>query len=910
MLCVWQKNEHEKTQCTSSKRSPRNIGKEKKMSNYWSAHTHSRFSAKDALPTVEAIVNKAEHFGYPALGLTDHGNMGGAVQLYKACRKAGIEPLPGIEAYVSLNRNEARPSTMHMGLLATTQDGYRNLVSLVTQSHQQFKYKPILDLADFAQAAEDGRLDGIAAMTGCWFGLLPTMLRTPDENIATMTSNVLLSLASWFGSGLYVEIQNHVIHDDTHDDDLHSQVLLGIAKKHGLPIVITQDSHYVEPEDRALHETMKRLVSWSDDPDDAVFPGDGYHMVDDEWMIDHHTPEIYAAGIEGLNDLLSKAQVVIPELDTFKLKVPDTTISGDPNNELDKLTRIALDLKIKNGKIKESNKDEYYRRLENELKVVIDADFAGYLLFTASVTEYMDQKQINYNVRGSASGSLLCWLLHITSFDPVTWGLLAERFLSPGQVAPPDIDIDIEHDRRQEMMEWLQEHAHTANIGTWLSMGLDSEGEQKGSLMIRYKMHARKTGKDPDLPVPPKEWAQLQALAEKKALLGYGVHAAGLLVTPDEYTAGVVPMQYVASSKTMVTMFGKEDVEALGLVKLDLLGLKTLTALRIIRKYSDVQIEDIPLNDKKVFQAMSKGNTSGLFQLEGGSGRSGVRRLKPTKIADVIAAMALFRPATMESGATDDFINRRQGITKAPERHKIIADETKETYGVLLYQEQVISVLRSVGLDAQEIEKARKAIKASNADVGNARGELTKLFMRIEKLAKEKGMSATDIDWLKEALNAYASYGFNKAHATAYGVLAYITGYYSVHHPVAFWAGMLDAYTGAQQEASYLTAAREAGVVIRSAHVNTASIGYTADMETQTIRKGLTSIHGVGSKAAEELVRHAPYASLDDLARKVSARRVSGAKALGMGHSPESCGGIIAALNTANALFGLEREAK
>jgi DNA polymerase-3 subunit alpha len=305
---------------------------------------------------------------------------------------------------------------------------------------------------------------------------------------------------------------------------------------------------------------------------------------------------------------------------------------------------------------------------------------------------------------------------------------------------------------------------------------------------------------------------------------------------------------------------------------------------------------------------MSKGETIGLFQLEGGASRSGVRRLKPNKITDVIAAMALFRPATMESGATDDFISRRQGYEQVPERHPIISEETKETYGVLLYQEQVIGVMKSIGLETEEIEKARKAIKASNASVGNAAKDLLDLMKRIRTLAKEKGMNDSDLTWLEQALNAYAGYGFNKAHATAYGVFSYITGYFAVHHPLAFWAGMLRSYTGAKQEPIYLKAARDAGVRMRPPHVNISQKGYTADKETNSIRKGLTTIKGLGDKAADEIVMHAPYSSLDDFARKVSGRRVTGSKDLGKGHSPEACGGIVAALFEAGALSGLERE--
>jgi len=884
------------------------------MSKYWSIHTHSKYSAKDAFPSVSAIVQRASDLEYPALALTDHGNMGGVAQLYTECKKAGIKPLPGIEAYISFDKITQKRQTMHLGMVATTEQGYYNLVGMSNLAHKNWAehktYKAILDLTDLAEAAEDGRLDGIAATSGCWFGLLSEMLKKPDSHVDTKVSNIITSLAGWFGSGFYIEAQNHAIYKEDQDSDEHAELIYRIAQKHGLPMVIGQDSHYIHAEEQSLHDTMKRLVSWSDDVEDAVFPGDGYHMADEEWMKDHHPPHIFEAGMEGLADLESKAKVVIPQLDKFSLLVPDTTVSGDPDKELIDSTNALLKKRIEDGSVKTTKSKAYHERLNEELDVIVGAGFSGYLLLAQNVCEYMDTKGIFYNIRGSASGSLICWLLGITSFDPIVWGLRFDRFLSKDRTKPPDIDIDIEHERKEDVETWLGENFYTIKIGTWLQMGLSNEddGEQKGSLMVRWKMNARKMGEDPNRELTSAEWKTMKMLADKKAFLGYGVHAAGMLVAPNAQSAAAVPLQYVSSSKTMVTSFDKDDIERLGLVKLDLLGLKTLTAVGIMREQTGINIDAIPLNDKAVYQAMSAGKTMGLFQLEGGSSRMGVKRLKPRKIADVIAAMALFRPATMESGATDDFINRRQGSLALPERHSIISEETKETYGVLLYQEQVIGVMRSVGLDNEEIEKARKAIKASNASVGTAAKDLANLMGRIRKLGTEKGMNAKDLNWLEEALHAYAGYGFNKAHATAYGVLAYITGYFAVHHPLAFWTGMLRAYSGAKQETQYVTAAREAGIKLFPPHVNISTKSYTADTTTNSIRKGLTTIKGLGDKAADEIVRHAPYTSLDDLARRVSKQRVTGAKDLGKGHHPESCGGIIAALYEAGALKGLERE--
>jgi DNA polymerase-3 subunit alpha len=889
---------------------------------YWSAHTHSRYSAKDALPTVEKVVAKASALGYPALALTDHGGMGGAAQLYTACRKAGIEPLPGIEAYVSLDRfkrdpKSKRAQSMHLGLMALSDKGYRNMVGLTTQMHRQFHFTPIIDMADLAAASTDGRLEGIAVTSGCWFGLLPKMLREGDP---VSTRNILAALEGWFDGNLYLEMQHHNIDDEEHADNEHVTLLHQIGQSMGLPMVITQDSHYCEAHERVDHETMKRLVTWSDDPDDAVFPGDGYHMVDESWMASRYTPAQLADGLAGLEDLRSKAKVVIPELDTFTLKVPDT--GGDPDDQLRMEVVRGLIRKEDAGLIPASRKKEYVGRCADEEDIVIPAGFSGYLLLFQQICAMMREKGIRYAVRGSASGSLLLWVLDVTSFDSIKWDLPFDRFLSSDRMKPPDIDLDVEHRRRDEVIEWMEQHYHVAKIGTWLQMGLeeDRDGDQKGSLLIRYKQNARKMGKDPDVKVNPSEWAKLVSLASHKAYMSYSVHAAGLLISPDEETAACVPLQYVASSKTMTTAFGKKDVERMGLVKGDFLGLKTLTALGIMCDLTGIELGEVPLTDQKAYAFLRGGQTTGLFQLEGSASTRGIRQLKPTKIADVIAAMALFRPAALDAGATESYIKRRKGEEAIPDRHPIIMEETKYTYGVLLYQEQALNVMKRLGLTVVEIEAARDAIKASNENIGGARVVLEGLRKKIAVHAAEAGMNEADAHWLDEALNAYAGYGFNKAHATAYGVTAYVTAWFRVHHPVAFWAGMLDAYDDSQNKVwwgpygkralipqvdAYRLAAKADGVKLLGPHVNRSRVSWYAESDMSAVRAGLNSIKGIGQVASNELVTHAPYADLTDLGMRCSPRRVTGIKELMKGHSPSACGGVIAALSHAGALHGL-----
>lgn len=890
------------------------------MEGFWSAHSHSKYSILDALPEVKPMVDRAKEFQYPALGLTDHGNMAGAAQLYTECRKADIKPLPGVEAYIQIRRGNKNRDNMHMGMLATSTVGYRNLVSLTNQSHRQFYYKPILDFGDLAQAAHDGRLEGIAAMSGCWFGVLPTLLREGDMKAVR---NLMLSLDSWFGSGLFIELQHHNIPGQ--DDRAHVELLHGVANALSLPVLITQDSHYCYAEDRAAHDTMKQLISWSqDDPDSAIFPGDGYHMVDIEWMKTRYSPQQLSDGLQGLTHLANIADVSIPELDSYKLAIPNT--GGNPDALLRKEGESGLNDMVERGLVPKSKLPEYRERLEEELGVMEYAGFAGYLLLVQRVCDFMYDQKILFSVRGSASGSLLCWLLEITSLDPVKWGLPFDRFLSRDRTKPPDIDLDIEHRRRDEVIEWISERHHAVRIGTWGAMKLqadEEDGEEKGALIVKWQSWNTKNGGERNEKPTGKELARLKDLALHKPFGNYGVHAAGLMITPDEAAAASVPLMYAATSKTMVTAFDMDDVERLGLVKLDLLNGKTMTALKIAFELSGVNWDDIPFNDAKTYSFICRNETTALFQLEGRTFARGMKQMQPKKFTDLIAAMALYRPAAISAGAVDRFITRRKGKEEVPQRHPVIMDETKETYGILLYQEQVLNILKKIGLTVEEIERARKAIKSSNDKVESAREILLELEAKIDVKAAEAGMSPLDVSWINDAVRASAEYGFNKAHSTSYAVVAYITAYMRCHYPLEFWTGILDAYGDSasktwyrhnnqniymkQSEAYALAAARD-GVKILPAHVNKSKKSWTVDPKLNAIRKGLETISKLGPAACAEIEAHQPFSSLDDLAIRVAAKRVTGARSLGEGHSPAACGGAIAALAEANALFGLERD--
>lgn len=876
------------------------------MTKFWSVHTHTKFSQKDALPAVELVVQRAAELEYEALAITDHGNMAASKKLYVAARKQGIKPLPGSEIYLTPDRHYGkRPLTMHMGMVSYTERGYRNLVGLSTLSHRNYRYMPLLDFGDLAQAAEAGMLEGIAITTGCWFGLVPKILR---EGSWDGVHNVLTALTNWFGDNVYVEVQNHMIYDNEHDDDEHSQILLGLADELGLPMVLGQDSHYCHADDKPAHEMMKSLLSWSDDPDDAIFPGDGYHMVDTEWMREHHEERVFERGMEGLADLAAKADVVIPELDTFKLNVPDTTKSGDPDGDLRTICTRKLNMKFADEELPATRKKTYLDRMERELETIEFAGFAGYLLFTKTVTDFMRTQDIFFGVRGSASGSILCWLLDISQLDPIKWGLQFERFISRDRSKPPDIDLDIQADRRGEVVTWLSEQYEIARISTWSKLGLkkDEVEGQGGSLVEMWKRAQRNTGKDQTARIPSSQWSVLEDIAMLQPFNSYGAHPAGMLIIPDAHSATAVPLQMIPSSKTLVSGFDMKDVEAFGMVKLDLLGLKTYHAIKLLMDATGVDIWTMSYRDPKVYQRIAQGQVAGVFQLEGWTQSKGCKRLKPRTIKEIIAAVALFRPAAMKSGAMDSFLDRRNGTEKTPLRHDLIDTHTKDTYGVIVYQEQVIDILKGIGLSFADIELARGAIKASNEGVGNAAVIMDGIIAKMTALSRKKGLTTADIQFLDDALAAYAGYGFNKAHAAAYGIVAYATAWFSIHHPLLFWSCMLQAYTGSDLEVVYIEAARKDKIRFRPAHVNHSASGYSVDKDGVSIRKPLASIPGIGTKIGDEVVANAPYESLADFARRVNGSKVSGINNLRKGQDLDICGGAVTMLYNAGALEGLD----
>jgi DNA polymerase-3 subunit alpha len=868
----------------------------------WNLHVHSKHSTNDALPTVEEIVHTVSGYG-PAIGLTDHGNMSGAVQLYQRAMQAGIKPFPGSELYVVHDRNDKKAKRHHMCVVAYTTQGYQNLVRLSTLSYQNFYHKPLLDHADLAGLSEAGLLQGIAATSGCYFGFIAQGIANGDQVTAVQ---LMATYDKWFDR-FYVELQNHNIEHPTGttDDGIADELFLH-ARALGIPAVLTQDSHYCHQSDQETHNALKRLVAFGNDTDDAVFPGDGFGLATTEWMADHHHPERYAYGEAGLADLLAAHDLSIPQLDTYRYNIPFTTASPD-QTLASTCARRMENMRLDKEKI-------YAERVAEELSVIKDTGMAGYILLVKEVTDECKRRKIFYQARGSASGSLVCWLLGITQADPLKWHLSFERFISRDRTKPPDIDLDVESKRRKELIAWAQTKYAVVQIGTFSEYSMngddDSDEGSKGSVLVKYYSGNRRrgTGALRWEDVPPEDRDALHAIADRKPLASYGTHAAGLvLTTTDDELSSLVPLMLVASSDTWVTQYEGDDIESLGLVKLDALGVKTLDVLHKCMDFlgKDVLhgLDWIPLSDRPTFARLSAGDTGGVFQLEGYTSQKGCKRLRPTSIKDVIAAMALFRPATMNSGATDTYIRRKHKEEDNPPRNPMLDAQTRETYGILLFQEQVIAILRQLGMDANNLTKFLKSVKASNSNIGNAGKVIDGYREMVWAMAVDADFTKRDWEWFWESATGFAAYGFNQAHSTAYGLTAYRSAYLATHHPTEFYAAVLAVAAGTPKEKEYIRMVREQGIRMRRADVNASDVSYGVDGKT-TIRKGLMAIDGIGEPTAKKIISARPIEGFETVEEFCRLTKVSGSGPFLNGGDKDV--GVVGKLFASGAMDSLE----
>lgn len=893
---------------------------------WFSTHTHSVYSTNDAMARIPDIVAKVARLKQPGIGITDHGVMGGAFELYKAARSHGVVPFPGIEAYqvdsVPRVREAKSNERYHLGLLALDLDGYKALVRLTTRSHtaERFYRKPLIDYEDLAALHESGASKHIACLSGCFFGLLCQTLVYRGTKPALQVARML---ASWFPH-FFIEIQNHNIDrpGELSDPELAME-LYSIANKLGLPVITTQDAHYLEAAHQGPHGTMKALAYGSLEGEDE-FPGDGYHVASTKHVSNHYTGElrpIWETAKASYQHLLGLNTLRIPHLDTYKFLMP--TVANDPGQELTKAVRSAL---VSRGVDPQWNETQggplgqYAVVAREELDVIISTGFAAYFLMVADICKWASGKGIRVQTRGSANGSLVCHLIGISHIDPIKWGLSMGGFLTKDRSKPPDIDLDCQQLRRAEVIAYVQHRFPCVQQSTPSSWGWDEE-TGTGSLFVQYLNAQRRAlppaefkARWPDTEQPaavirrqePELYERLRVINDIRPWKAVGAHAAGFVLDSPEFPlADYVPMLRIASSDRTVTGMPMDPLEDAGYVKLDILGLRTLESvdrcLHLIGKTWD-DLEKLEPNDKKVFADIGRTQpANGTFQLEGYSVSKGVRRLQPVTIGEVIDAVALFRPGVSEEAVDNYLRNRRKGVV--PKFHPLVDPVLSPTWGEFIYTEQVLRIARLIGMSSEEVQSLLKAMKVKHGKAGyNADSErrFNEAQDRFVSACVEAGISTGKAGELWERIYGFNRYAFKAAHATPYGLLAYWTAWLRRYYPAEFYVSVLDVINEVKPQDlhKYEIAARQRGVRILPPKVGLSGASWT--LEGQSVRRGLASIKGVGLAAAQDIANNGPYSSWQDIKAKCSSRLVTGFKA--WESADRTFNGVMAKLQAAGAL--------
>jgi DNA polymerase III subunit alpha len=864
---------------------------------FFHAHCHSHYSSIDAMTPVASLVAKAAKHGQPGMALTDHGVLSGNYQLYRECMNMGMLPFPGLEAYLVHDVDDKDAKRYHLTLLAYNTTGVKHLNKLSSLSHQRsnYRYKPLLDFHMLDEAKHYGMTEGIAALTGCYFGWVQQAFSADPD----LTGNMAMAIRraeqidGWFPM-TFIEVQHH----DKDDDDEMLNNLWHVSLSTGLDMIATQDCHYCDKREKPLHGLMKQLIYGEGD---AVFPGSSYHLASTQWVRMHYPKLTWDEMQASYEWLLAHNRVSLPWLDKFKMRLP--SLKTDPADFLYRQCTLELvKRKLHHGK--------YMTRLNEEIDIIRQTKMGDYFILVSDYCKWATDQGIMINARGSANGSLVCWLMGITAIDPILWHLDFDRFLTVDRERPPDIDLDVEDARRADVLSYINLHWPIVQIGNYNRLGYDEEG--RGSILVTYlAAMRRKLGPDEykaqfgdvktlhDLDHDVRNG--LYGLGGHTLFRGVGAHAAGYALDTSTHSLDDwMPTMLIPSSDTTVTQMTMDDVEDAGFIKIDVLGLRTLTVVkRCLEAINETDWEWIPLNDAKTFTYLRKGHgDNGIFQLEGWSSAKGCREMKVKNIEDLILVNALYRPAPSAGGFTRQFLRRRQG-EPYKKIHPLVDQHLDHTFGIAVFQEQVLRILRDLGFDAGERMKLLKAVKASNSKVAKALRDFHKSKGRFKTLCYDAGMDAEQADKVWAMVEGYSNYGFNRAHAAAYALLGYRTAYLQVNYPLEYMAALLTSWSGTNKEKLYTRHARRIGIRVLPPDVNISGIEWGIDRQRNALRRPLTSIKGVGAKAAVEISVNKPYADYNDMLTRCNARIVTGGKVR------EQPNGVIQKLLVAGALRSL-----
>ncbi len=864
-------------------------------SDYVHLHNHTQYSLLDGLTRVPDLLDMVKDTGMEAVAKTDHGTLSGTIEFYKGAKARGVRPIIGIETYVAARRHTDKDpqkdkNRFHLIVLAMNNTGYQNLMQLSTTANLDgFYYYPRVDHELLERYNE-----GLIVLSACMSGEVGDALKNGDYDKAKQ-------VAQWyqgvFGDRYYLEIQDHGHPDNplpsAEQQGINEQVLK-LGKELGIKVALTCDAHYLKHEDQDAHEILlcvgtgsflsdERRMSLKDFPLHVVNPQE----LIDRWGADH--PEV----ITTTKEIADRCDVTI---ELGKILIPKFPL---PEGETDKShlhTLVWQGLAWRYGTITPQERDvlsiaaakkllskEIIERAEYELGVMNDMGYNGYFLIVQDFINWgKDQGIIFGPGRGSAAGSIVAYAIRITEIEPLQYNLMFERFLNPGRISMPDIDIDIQDTRRDEVIQYcVQKYgaSRVANIVTFgrmfarnairdISRVLQvpyAEADRLAKMIPqpvqgRHVPLAKSLQDDPDLKreYETNETSKRvldQALILEGTVRSHGIHAAGVVIAPDDIVK-FVPLERAQKGENVIaTQYPMGPVEELGLLKMDFLGLSNLTilnnALRIIRKVykKSIELSSIPNDDPETFGLLQRGDTTGVFQVESAGMKRYLRELKPTLFEDIIAMNALYRPGPMSE--IPRFIEGKNNPRSIHYLHESLEPILKDTYGVMVYQEQIIKLLQLVaGYTAGEADLVRKAIGKKKRSIMNAEEP------KFIKGCVAKGLTESQASQLWAQIQPFADYSFNKAHATCYAQISYWTAYLKAHYPSAFMAAVMTSdYDDTDRLAIEITECKKMGIDVLPPDVNESFVEFAVVPKTGQIRFGMKAVKNVGTAAVEEILR-------------------------------------------------------
>ena len=858
-------------------------------------HTHSVYSLLDGAARVERLVEQALEYEMPALALTDHGYMCGAVDFYRRARKAGVKPIIGCEVYFTPNsrlKRDGKPELYHLLLLAKNNEGLRNLMALVSSAAVEgFYYKPQVDMELLERHSE-----GLVGTSACMSGVISKSIELGNPEQAREWAR---RYASVFGPGdFYLEIQDQGITGE--NGVTQSQLcaeIASIGEEIGLPLVATNDIHYLTREDAKTQDLLLCIGTGKnlDDTRRMRFSCDEFFMKSPQQMA-----EVMSAYPEALANTLEIAEKCSIEMTFDELHLPVFAVPELHTQESYLRERCIEGLRRRYG---DPVPDEPMQRLDYELGIINEKGYAPYFLIVADFVAWAKENGIRVGPgRGSAAGSIIAYSLGITALDPIANGLLFERFLNPERTEMPDIDIDFDDARRSEVIDYVRKQYgddHVAQIITFGTMKARQAVRDAGRVLgypygvpdriskmivddLKATIHssmAQNAEFKEDYEANGDTKRIVDAACSLEGIVrGEGVHAAGVVICP-EPVAEYVPVKYDTKGGAVITQWDGPTVADLGLLKMDFLGLRTLTviadAVANIEANHGIRIDpdEIPFDDDATFALLRRADTVGVFQVESGGMRQLLKRMKPETFADVVAILALYRPGPLGSGMVDDFVERKHGrreVTYYDERLKPIL---KETYGTVVYQEQVMRIsMEMSGFSAAKADKLRKAMGKKLVDVLDA------LKTDWVEGAAANGYEPTLAESMWNDIEPFAEYAFNKSHSAAYGVITMQTAYLKAHYPLEYMAAVLTSYQGKTDNiVKYVAECNRAGMKVLPPDVNSSRRDFTAVPEG--IRFGLAGIRGVGEGVVEGIIAtresDGPFTSLHDFCDRVDLKQIN-----------------------------------